>query len=83
MVRLLLRRRVVIADGGFSKRGERTGENDHRAIYHRTLSGSEPVGSGEDKGGRRQSGHVWLPGYSRPYAVPRSRVAIEQMILEE
>ena len=49
MVRLLLRRRVVIADGGFSKRGERTGENDHRAIYHRTLSRSELVDSGEDR----------------------------------
>ena len=27
----------------------RTGENDHRAIYHRTLSRSELVDSGEDR----------------------------------
>ena len=29
--------------------GFRTGENGHRAIHHRTLGRSEPVGSGEDR----------------------------------
>ena len=33
---------------GFTYR-PRTGENDHRAIYHRTLSRSELVDSGEDR----------------------------------
>ena len=52
---LARRRRPLIFRPSAKGRGgacpvlKRTGENGHRAIYHRTLGRSEPVGSGEDR----------------------------------